>query len=110
MTLDLGRVAGVVDCDPAPERGLKVAGRFAVEFGDEGADTGLISTGLGTDWAREAADLLRARGRKVRHLHVPSLKPFDAARVLQFCESFSQITTVENHVAHGGHSTPGTDQ
>ena len=73
-----------------------------LEFGDEAGDIGMISTGLGTDWAREAADLLRARGRKVRHLHVPSLKPFDAARVLQFCESFSQITTVENHVAHGG--------
>ena len=73
-----------------------------VEFGDEGPAVGLVSTGLGTDWAMEAATILRGRGHAVRHLHVPRIKPFDTAMVADFCRRFAHVVTVENHIAHGG--------
>jgi transketolase len=73
-----------------------------VEFGDEGSSVGLVSSGLGTDWAMEAAKILRGRGHGVRHLHVPRIKPFDTATVAKFCRRFAHVVTVENHIAHGG--------
>lgn len=86
-------------------RGVRPAGASPldpVEFGDDAADTAFISTGLGKDWAMEAAAILRGRGRRVRHLHVPRIKPFDVDTVAGFCRRYPQVVTVENHIAHGG--------
>ena len=41
-----------------------------------GGDVGIVSTGLGTQWALEAADLLETQGVSVSLLHAPTLKPF----------------------------------
>jgi transketolase len=67
-----------------------------------GGEIGLISTGLGCQWALEAADLLDGR---VSLLHVPVLKPFDADAVCAFCARFDVVTTVENHSIMGGLGT-----
>jgi len=83
-------------------RGAGASPLDPVEFGDEGASVGLVSSGLGTDWAMEAAKILRGRGHGVRHLHVPRIKPFDTATVAKFCRRFAHVVTVENHIAHGG--------
>jgi transketolase len=64
-----------------------------------GGDIGIVSTGLGTQWALEAADLIGA-GAAV--LHCPVLKPFDAEAVSTFCRRFPVVTTVENHSVVGG--------
>jgi transketolase len=64
-----------------------------------GDDVGLVSTGLGTQWALEAADLI---GPGAAVLHCPVLKPIDAAAVAQFCARFATVTTVENHSVVGG--------
>ena len=40
----------------------------------------MISTGLMTERALDAADELASRGIEVSVLHMPTIKPFDAAR------------------------------
>jgi transketolase len=64
-----------------------------------GGDVALVSTGLGTQWALEAADVIDA-GASL--LHVPVLKPIDTAAVAAFCGRFPAVTTVENHSVVGG--------
>jgi transketolase len=67
-----------------------------------GGEIGVISTGLGCQWALEAAELLEGR---VSLLHVPVLKPFDADTVCAFSARFDTVTTVENHSIMGGLGT-----
>lgn len=64
-----------------------------------GGDVGLAGTGLGTQWALEAAELLDGRASI---LHVPTLKPLDAEATAAFCSRFEVVTTVENHSIVGG--------
>ena len=68
----------------------------------DGGDRALIGTGLGTQWALEAAELLARRGVDAGVLHVPTLKPVDADAVAEFCARFDVVTTVENHSTVGG--------
>lgn len=68
----------------------------------DGADAGLVSTGLGTQWALEAAALLADRRVEASILHVPTLKPADADAIADFCAAFDSVTTVENHSVVGG--------
>jgi transketolase len=62
-------------------------------------ELGLIGTGLGTQWALEAAATLDGRASV---LHVPVLKPLDAEAVVGWCGRFEAVTTVENHSIVGG--------
>jgi transketolase len=84
-----GRVARLFE----PEAGLGVREVRA------GGELGLIGTGLGTQWALEAADVLDDRASV---LHVPVLKPLDGERVASWCGRFEAVTTVENHSIVGG--------
>jgi transketolase len=68
----------------------------------DGGDVALVATGLGTQWALEAAEVLARRGVEASLLHVPTLKPLDGDAVAEFCAQFSRITTVENHSTVGG--------
>ncbi len=91
------------DAQPAlPVRNENPQDCRSVVLGDKNGDLAFISTGLGTQWALEAAALLRASGHTVSVLHVPVLKPFDRPAIVEFCEPYSQLVTVENHIAHGG--------
>jgi transketolase len=64
-----------------------------------GGELGLIGTGLGTQWALEAAATLDGRASV---LHVPVLKPLDGEAVVRWCGRFETVTTVENHSIVGG--------
>lgn len=68
----------------------------------EGSDVGIISTGLMTEHALDAAALLGREGLSVGVLHVPTLKPFDAEAVQAFASSVRGVVTAENHVVRGG--------
>lgn len=68
----------------------------------DGADIGIISTGLMTERALDAADSLAASGLSVGVLHVPTIKPFDADGVTAFAAQHGQLVTAENHVVAGG--------
>jgi transketolase len=90
-----GQVPEIID--PALEFTVGVARLLR-----RGDDIGFIGTGLGTCWALEAADALRERGVSAGVLHVPTLKPFDAAAVTSFAARFPAVLTVENHSIIGG--------
>jgi transketolase len=68
----------------------------------EGTDVALAATGLGTQWALEAADVLAQRDVDAAVLHAPTLKPLDGDTVAAFCSRFGVVTTVENHSTIGG--------
>ena len=68
----------------------------------EGADVAIVSTGLMTGRALQAARDLEAGGTRVCVLHVSTLKPFDDAAVLQVLRRTPRIVTAENHVVTGG--------
>ena len=71
----------------------------------EGTDLGIVSTGLMTERALDAATILAGQGFSVGVLHVPCLKPFDTEAVVRFGRSVRKIMTVENHLARGGLGT-----
>ncbi|MHB8590041.1 MAG: transketolase family protein [Candidatus Dormibacteraceae bacterium] len=80
---------------------------FSFTIGDarvlrESGEVGVIATGLGTQWALEAVDLLAARGRPAALLHLPTLKPLIPKLPIDFCRRFETVVTVENHSTIGG--------
>ena len=71
----------------------------------EGKDVGIVSTGLMTERALDAATALSGEGIAVGVLHVPFLKPFDESAVVAFATSTKRLVTAENHIARGGLAT-----
>lgn len=67
-----------------------------------GADVALVGTGLGTRWALEAAAELAAEGVEAGVLHVPTIKPLDAAALNEWCAGRAAVVTIENHSVVGG--------
>ena len=71
-----------------------------------GSDITLLSTGLCTEEAMRATDVLRARGVSISHLHVTTLKPFSDPVVLEAVSKARRgVITMENHVVAGGLGT-----
>jgi transketolase len=68
----------------------------------EGSDVGIISTGLMTERAIDAAAALERRGITTGILHVPTIKPFDGEAVATFASAVQRVVTAENHVVAGG--------
>lgn len=66
-----------------------------------GSQIGLIGTGLGTQWALEASDLLATQGIDAAVLHAPTIKPLDTETIARFASRFPLIATVENHSVIG---------
>ena len=70
-----------------------------------GGDVGIVSTGLMTERAIDAAEALEKRGISAGVLHVPTIKPFDAEAVAAFAAKVDRVVTAENHVVSGGLAT-----
>lgn len=68
----------------------------------EGNDLGIVSTGVQTVRALEAAEQLSERGLQASVLHVPSIKPIDADAIVEIAERTTLILTVEDHSIIGG--------
>ena len=71
----------------------------------DGTHVGIISTGLMTERALDAAAVLGKRGISVGVRHVPTIKPFDAEAVVNFAAGVDHLVTAENHVVSGGLAT-----
>ncbi len=99
MRLLRGKVRRVLDADTY----RFVIGRAA--FLRDGRDVGIISTGLMTETALDAARTLDREGIATGVLHVPTLKPFDKEAVAEFAARHDAIITAENHVVAGGLAT-----
>ena len=70
-----------------------------------GGATGIISTGYMTARALDALAVVADRGIEAGVLHVPTIKPFDAAAVLEFAGGYERIVVAENHKTTGGLAT-----
>ena len=68
----------------------------------EGKDVLLVSTGPQSARCKEAAQLLDQQGISTGVLHVPSIKPLNDHELVEACEPFSLVVTVEEHNIHGG--------
>ena len=71
----------------------------------EGADVGLISTGVMTGRALAAAEMLAAQGLKASVLHMHTIKPLDEQAVIALARSVGTIVTIEEHSRNGGLGT-----
>jgi len=68
----------------------------------KGTDVALVSTGLMTGRALEAAAELEREGVQAAVLHVPTLKPLDREAVASLLSGVPRVVTAENHIVHGG--------
>ncbi|MFQ8433824.1 transketolase family protein [Amaricoccus sp. W119] len=69
----------------------------------DGDDVLVISTGLATMWALEAAKALEADKVSVGVLHVPTIKPLDTETILREAgKSGRMVVVAENHTVIGG--------
>ena len=68
----------------------------------DGADVVLISSGLMTMRALQAAEKLAAHHVDVAVVHTPTIKPFDTETVLAQVDTDRLVLTCENHTVVGG--------
>ncbi len=69
----------------------------------EGNDITIISSGIMTEEAMRAVQVLQKRGLGIQHMHLSTLKPFNDHSVLDAIEkSRSGVITMENHTIIGG--------
>ena len=68
-----------------------------------GGDIALLTSGVCTEEALRATELVRKAGIGVAHLHVTTLKPFDDPTVLEAISNCRLgVVTMENHTTVGG--------
>ncbi len=69
----------------------------------EGDDITVLSSGIMTEEAMQAVQVLRKRGLSVQHMHISTMKPFNDQAVLDAIDkSRSGVITMENHTIIGG--------
>lgn len=68
----------------------------------EGRDVLVVSTGLMTMRALDAAEALVAEGVDVAVLHVPTIKPLDVDTIVAEASKGRLLVTAENHTLNGG--------
>ena len=69
----------------------------------EGTDVLVVTAGITTEEAMRARPALEAAGVSVRHVHLQTIKPFDAAVMRGHVEAVRHgVVTLENHVTEGG--------
>ncbi|MCA9832804.1 MAG: transketolase family protein [Thermomicrobiales bacterium] len=68
----------------------------------DGADIGIVSTGVQTSRALAAADLLEIAGVSASVLHVPTIKPIDVDAIVALADRTNGIVSAEDHSIIGG--------
>lgn len=68
----------------------------------EGNDATIISTGIMTAIALEAADILKNRGIYVNVVNIHTIKPIDEELIIQLAEETGAVITAEEHSIIGG--------
>lgn len=75
----------------------------------EGNDLTVISSGICTEEAMKAIQLLSQKGMNIKHVHISTLKPFTDNKVLQALKESKEVITIENHTTIGGLGTAVSD-
>jgi len=68
----------------------------------DGTDATIIATGLMSQVAKKAADMLAAEGINVRVIHMPTIKPIDRDIIEKAARETKFILTAEEHSVIGG--------
>jgi transketolase len=68
----------------------------------EGRDVVLVSTGPQSARCNEAAGLLEGQGISAGVLHVPTIKPVNVQELVEVCQAYPLVVTVEEHNVLGG--------
>ncbi len=68
----------------------------------EGSDVAIISTGVQTTRALQAAAILEQEGISVHLLHVPTIKPLDEEAIVEAARRTGRVVTAEDHSIIGG--------
>lgn len=68
----------------------------------EGSDITIISTGVQTIRALEAAQILSQEGIQTYLLHLPTIKPLDEAAIVEAAGKTGRVVTAEDHSIIGG--------
>lgn len=68
----------------------------------DGDEILILSSGICTEYAIPAVELLHRHGLEVGHIHVSTLKPFDDPDVITRISRARRVITVENHSTVGG--------
>ncbi len=68
-----------------------------------GSDITVVSSGICTEEAMRAVQVLEKQGVSVQHMHVSTLKPFDDPEIIEaIARSKHGVITMENHTVIGG--------
>jgi transketolase len=68
-----------------------------------GDDVLVVTSGIATEEALRARDALSKAGVSIRHLHIHTIKPFNAQALLDHIGSVNKgVVVLENHVIAGG--------
>jgi transketolase len=69
----------------------------------QGNDITILTSGIMTEEAMRAIQVLKKRGMSIQHMHISTLKPFNDQSVLDaIARSRSGVITMENHTIIGG--------
>lgn len=68
----------------------------------DGGDAAIISTGIMTYMALEAAESLKSKGIECRVLNMSTLKPIDSQAIIDAASHTGAIVTAEEHLLQGG--------
>lgn len=72
----------------------------------QGSDIALLSSGICTEEAMRATQVIKDRGISVTHLHISTLKPFTDPEVVKALKNCNYgVITMENHSVIGGLGT-----
>ena len=82
-----------------PGRGFTIGTSYLLR---DGSDVGIISTGVQTVRALQAAELLEANHISAAVLHVPTVKPLDVGAIVDLASRTGAIVTAEDHTVLGG--------
>jgi transketolase len=92
-----------------PERGFEIGKAITMRESKEQAPVVMMTTGVMTANALEAADILESDGIDASVVHFHTIKPLDTAVVLGHARSARLVVTVEEGVAIGGFGSAVTD-
>ncbi|MDA8675836.1 transketolase [Alphaproteobacteria bacterium] len=81
------------------ENGFELGKAIPMKHGNDGA---IISTGVMTQVALEAAEMLTQQGINVSVTHMHTIKPLDENAVINVAQNASIVITIEEHIRHGG--------
>lgn len=92
-----------------PENRFEIGKAILMRKSSEQVPIVLMTTGVMTTNALKAADILKSSGIDVSILHFHTIKPLDAAAILDHARSSRLVVTIEEGIAIGGFGSAVTD-